>query len=166
MLALNATIEAARAGEAGKGFAVVAGEVKELARQTESATDVISGRVAAIQTDTGSAVTAVREMSSVIGRINELSQTLASTMEEQAVTHSQISRSTAEVAKATGNIAADVSQVASVAEQSASAAGHTRQAAAELLRMAETLERLVSAFVIDGVEVHAPGSKTPLARAA
>lgn len=39
LLALNATIEAARAGDAGKGFAVVAQEIKELAKQTASATN-------------------------------------------------------------------------------------------------------------------------------
>ncbi|WP_368856721.1 methyl-accepting chemotaxis protein, partial [Acinetobacter baumannii] len=43
-LALNATIESARAGEAGKGFAVVAGEVKDLARETSTATEDISRR--------------------------------------------------------------------------------------------------------------------------
>ncbi len=48
LLALNATIEAARAGEAGKGFAVVAGEVKELSRQTETATRQIFGLIAEI----------------------------------------------------------------------------------------------------------------------
>jgi methyl-accepting chemotaxis protein len=49
LLALNATIEAARAGEAGKGFAVVANEIKELAKQTSTATLEIKEKIANIQ---------------------------------------------------------------------------------------------------------------------
>src|SRR5271168_2667531 len=52
LLALNATIEAARAGEAGKGFAVVANEVKELAKETATATEDISRKIEAIQGET------------------------------------------------------------------------------------------------------------------
>ncbi|MBU2429351.1 MAG: methyl-accepting chemotaxis protein, partial [Proteobacteria bacterium] len=48
LLALNATIEAARAGEAGKGFAVVANEIKDLARQTASATLEIKNKIKGI----------------------------------------------------------------------------------------------------------------------
>lgn len=45
MLALNATIEANAAGDKGKGFAVIAGEVKELAKQTSTATNEINAIV-------------------------------------------------------------------------------------------------------------------------
>jgi methyl-accepting chemotaxis protein len=53
LLALNAIIELAREEESGKGFAVVANEVKELANQAAKATDDISSKIQAIQSDTG-----------------------------------------------------------------------------------------------------------------
>lgn len=43
LLALNASIEAARAGEAGKGFAVVADNIKDLAEESNSAANEITG---------------------------------------------------------------------------------------------------------------------------
>ena len=69
LLALNATIEAARAGEAGKGFAVVATEVKELAKETAKATEDISSRIDAIQSDVRAAVDAIAEIGTIILRL-------------------------------------------------------------------------------------------------
>lgn len=66
LLALNATIEAARAGEAGKGFAVVASEVKSLANESAKATEEISAQISRVQAETGGAVQAIEEISSII----------------------------------------------------------------------------------------------------
>ncbi len=61
LLALNAAIEAARAGEHGKGFAVVADEVRKLAERTSMATGEINAMITAIQHETQSAISTIRD---------------------------------------------------------------------------------------------------------
>jgi methyl-accepting chemotaxis protein len=146
LLALNATIEAARAGEAGKGFAVVANEVKELATQTGQATEEIAGQVEAIQSDTESAVRSIAEIAEIVDRIKCIQTTIASSVEEQAVTTSEIGQNVAEAARGTTEIAANVHGVAQAAESTAAGVGSTRQAAEELRSMAEDLKSLVHEF--------------------
>jgi methyl-accepting chemotaxis protein len=146
LLALNATIEAARAGEAGKGFAVVANEVKELAKETAKATGDISQKIEAIQKDSGSAVSAIGEISGIIGRINDIQNTIASAVEEQTATTNEMSRNVAEAAKGTNDIAENISSVASGAQTTTEGARSTQGAAAELTKMANQLQRLIARF--------------------
>jgi methyl-accepting chemotaxis protein len=145
LLALNATIEAARAGEAGKGFAVVANEVKELAKETAKATEDISQKIDAIQSDTKSAVTAIAEISSIINRISDYQNTIASAVEEQTATTNEISRNVAEAARGSTEIAQNITGVAAAAKSTTSGANDTQKAAGELARLASELQSIVNA---------------------
>ena len=91
MLALNATIEAAGAGEAGKGFAVVANEVKELAKQTQAATESISGQINEMQAKTEETQKAVVEVAEVINNLNDINTMISAAVEEQSSTSNEIS---------------------------------------------------------------------------
>jgi methyl-accepting chemotaxis protein len=91
LLALNATIEAARAGEAGKGFAVVANEIKELAKQTASATAEIKGKIDGVQGTTKETVGQIEQIATVINEINEIIAGIATAIEEQSAATSEIS---------------------------------------------------------------------------
>ena len=144
LLALNATIEAARAGEAGKGFAVVANEVKELAKETAKATEDISQKIEAIQNDTRGAVAAISEISSVINRINDFQNMIATAVEEQTATTNEINRNVIEAARGASEIAQNVIGVAEVAKGTLSGAADTQKASAELSRMAVELQTLVA----------------------
>ncbi len=148
LLALNATIEAARAGEMGKGFAVVAGEVKELAQQTARATEEITGRVGATQTDASAAADAIGGISEVIARIDALQATIAAAVEEQSATTAEMVRNVTEVSTGSQEISTNISGIAAAAEHTTTSANQTATTAGEVSAAAAELNELVATFTL------------------
>ena len=150
LLALNATVEAARAGEVGAGFAVVANEVKELAKQTATATEDISKKIATIQVDAKGAVEAIKTISGIIDQVNQISSTIATAVEEQSATTSEMSRNLTEAAKGSGEVAQNIHGVAEAAQNTSHGATDSQKAAQSLAQMSTQLRELVGQFKVDG----------------
>lgn len=146
LLALNATIEAARAGEAGKGFAVVANEVKELAKQTAKATADITKRIEAIQTDSGSAVKAIDDITKAIEKLNQTASTIAASVEEQAATTNEVSRVVQEASKGVGSISQSINSVTKAAQSTANGAETTTESAGSLGILSKNLSEMIQRF--------------------
>ncbi len=132
LLALNATIEAARAGEAGKGFAVVANEIKELAKQTASATGDIKSKIDGIRSTTEDAVKGIGNISEIIKSVNDNVAEIAVAVEQQAKTTDEISNSVVQASQGIQEVTENVSKNSMAASTIADNMSALNQATGEI----------------------------------
>lgn len=147
LLALNATIEAARAGEAGKGFAVVASEVKELASQTQKATEEIADNVNNLQKETGFASDAIKTIADGINGVSEATASISAAVEEQIASTEEIARNIEETATGTQEVSNNMSQVTAAASRTGEASSQVNDAANDLSKQSSSLQEEVKNFL-------------------
>jgi methyl-accepting chemotaxis protein len=153
LLALNAAIEAARAGEQGRGFAVVADEVRKLAERTGKATSEIRGMIMSIQSEVGSAVTAMEQTNSRVQSGLQYSieagtqlKTIVKSVDGLQSMVQQIASATEQMSSTSEMISGDIQEVATSANQISSGSGRIAHASAELAHLSGQLKGIVDQF--------------------
>jgi methyl-accepting chemotaxis protein len=147
LLALNAAIEAARAGAASKGFAVVASEVKALAIQTAKATDDIAAQITAVQTSTQGAVRAIGGISGRMRDTEQFTSAIASAVEQQHASTSEISNNVAVAATGTKSVVAVLRRVSTAISNMQSSADTVLAASLAVETAADSLRDSVDGFL-------------------
>ena len=118
----------------------------ELAKSTADATGSIGKKIAAIQGGIAGATAALGQVGEIIRKVNELSSTIAVSVEEQRVTTQEISRTLSDVARGALSISSTLSEVQRASENTTGCSGETRNAAGQVAATAGELRGLVEQF--------------------
>jgi methyl-accepting chemotaxis protein len=147
LLALNATIEAARAGEAGRGFSVVASEVKSLSVQTQTATEDIKRKIAALQSDATALISSVHKIAEAIDTIRPLFGAIAGATEQQVATTNGLSANAADASRFISTVAQGAGEIEDAARGASDQGAQVDRSSKEVLQLAEKLKTRCTIFL-------------------
>jgi methyl-accepting chemotaxis protein len=155
LLALNAAIEAARAGEHGRGFAVVADEVKNLASRTIKATEEISEKIAAIQSEStqtansmAKAFTEVTKATEYIRKIGESLEHIVEAVQRVKDKIVQIAGAMDEQSRAAEDVTKNIEKTRTISKNMEKVASEVMNEANRIHEISERLQRNSSGFKI------------------
>jgi methyl-accepting chemotaxis protein len=95
-------------------------------------------------------VEAIGSISTVIKQINDISNTIASAVEEQNAMTNETARHVSDAAHGSGEITSNIAGVAQAAESTSRGAGAVQKASVQLVETSAQLRKLVEQFKVEG----------------
>ncbi|MFL9825780.1 hypothetical protein ABTU92_13025, partial [Rhodoplanes sp. SY1] len=118
-----------------------------LAAQTGKATGEISSQITSMQAATQDSVSAIKEIGGTIGRIAEITNTIAAAVEEQGAATSEIARNVQQAASGTTEVATNIGEVDRGAAETGSASSQVLSSAQQLSGESNRLKLEVGKFL-------------------
>lgn len=147
LLALNASIESARAGEAGRGFAVVAEQIRQLAEQTRTSTEEITGIINELNKNADEVVKAVESSVDAAKSQNKKILSAADSFEKLNVNMTELIQTIHEIdgqigglSESNNRIVENISHLSAATEEVTASAEQVHQMSEQNLNYAEQVK--------------------------
>ena len=159
LLALNAAIEAARAGEQGRGFAVVADEVRKLAERTVKATSEITGKINAVQDESGLTAKSMEQAVAQVDRTKEAIFTMGDALGRAEDAVSKARDEIMQIATAVEQQSSATEEISSTIEDSSRISTEISREARDVLMEIDSMTGIIDELRASFVGINTTGGK-------